>query len=291
MRPNRGVPRLAEFAVDKIFKLFFATYAIHIHSTRLLTRAVLSPHRKIRREAFSHLQPGAMQIGFQFADRMARDGADLFVALFVKNLQAEDDPLVVVERDERLLDRLGQLAVEHRAFRQDRLRFQPHTFRFVQSDFHIVFSRLPRRFARHIARDPEEPGREPQVVPQSAQVAVGADEGLLRQLFGQLTIMDKIMDEAEHGTAVAVEDQVESLFVAALRPSHHARSYFRKRHPYFSVGLSAGFFSRFLIFDSGYRIVHLRSVSVDFTMKVSNISPGFPPHEYTKGAKNGWDLI
>jgi hypothetical protein len=106
------------------------------------------------------------------------------------------------------------------------------------------------------------------------------------------------MDETEHGTAIAVEDQVESVFVAAFRPRHHARRYFRKRHPYFSVNSSSGppegFIFRFLIFHRGYRIVHrpliiitnrlwtksaqialflrsfqFRPVSADFTTKVS----------------------
>jgi hypothetical protein len=64
--------------------------------------------------------------------------------------------------------------------------------------------------------------------------------------------VDEVVDEAKHGTAVAVEDQMESVFVAAFRPSHHARRYFRKRHPYFSVGLPAGFVFRLLIFNRGY---------------------------------------
>jgi hypothetical protein len=49
---------------------------------------------------------------------------------------------------------------------------------------------------------------------------------------------------------------MKSVFVAALCPRHHARRYFRKRHPYFSVGLPAGFVFRLLIFSRGYRIIH-----------------------------------
>jgi hypothetical protein len=110
--------------------------------------------------------------------------------------------------------------------------------------------------------------------------------------------MNKVMDKAEHGTAIAVEDQMKSVFIAAFRPSHHARSYFRKRHWRLSVGLSvaisSAIFSGFLIFCRGYRIIHLpfiafrqadrfyrfysvfqfRLVSAGLALKVSSISSG-----------------
>src|SRR4030095_7124769 len=85
---------------------------------------------------------------------------------------------------------------------------------------------------------------------------MSADEGLLRQFLSQLSVVDEVVDETQHGTAVAVEDQMESGFVAALSPRHPARRYFRKRHPYCSVGLPAAIVFRLLIFNCGYRVIH-----------------------------------
>ena len=53
-----------------------------------------------------------------------------------------------------------------------------------------------------------------------SRAAVGADEGLQRQVLGQPALADHVVDEAEDGPRIAVEDEAERLLVALPDARH-----------------------------------------------------------------------
>src|SRR5262245_13804727 len=162
---------------------------------------------------------------------MPGNGADFFITLLVKYFQTENDSLIVIESEQRIFNHFDQFPIEHRSFGKHSDRFQSQTFRFIETYFHFLFTRFTRRFTDDISRNPEKPGGKPQLIPQSAEVAISPDEGLLRQFLSQFTVMHLIIDEAENRSPVAVEDQMESLLITAFRARDHARRYLHRTHP------------------------------------------------------------
>src|SRR5713226_4868670 len=79
--------------------------------------------------------------------------------------------------------------------------------------------RLPvpvaQRFARDVLGDSKQPGRELRVVPERFQILISAHESFLRQLFGEVPVADHIINEADNGSTVAIEDQTKSFILAA----------------------------------------------------------------------------
>ena len=88
--------------------------------------------------------------------------------------------------------------------------------------------------AGNVLGNSKEPGRELGVVPERFEILVRAHKSFLCQLFGKLPAADHIINKADDGSAVSIEDQTKSFVLAASGARYE---FFRTVHQ--SPGASA----------------------------------------------------
>ena len=147
------------------------------------------------------------QVRLRGADRASEDARNLVVRQLMINPKNQRRTLLRWKLFDRRADFLRALAAEERCLRR------------FGADIDAV-ARLERFAARglerqaieaRVDRDPVEPGGQARFALESFQAFEGADKRILRQIRGVLVIGDIAIAELIDLTAVALDDDVESI--------------------------------------------------------------------------------
>src|ERR1700682_2568257 len=113
---------------------------------------------------------------FKFLYGEAGDVRDLFITALLKNLQRKYEPLVFIERGQRAVNQLVQLFTEKLIDRNRSLVTQIEDRLVIEVNMPAIPRAGPQRFARHVPRDTEKPGRKLRLLTQVRQIPKGPYE-------------------------------------------------------------------------------------------------------------------